>query len=53
VVDKVVQTLIVPQVGMVFESEEKAVAMYNILLGSLLERVTQIYEEIRLYLINI
>jgi hypothetical protein len=29
VVDKVVQTLIVPQVGMVFESKEKAIEMYN------------------------
>jgi hypothetical protein len=29
VIDKVVQTLIVPQVGMVFESKEKAVEMHN------------------------
>ena len=32
-VDKVGQTLIVPQVGMAFESEEKVVDMYNTYAG--------------------
>ena len=46
-VDKVGQTLIVPQVGMAFELEEKAVDMYNTYAGIIGSSIRKSHSKLR------